>query len=95
MSQPTDESGRSPKVFNDPIHGHFVLPAPCVGLIDTPEFQRLRSLKQLGAAHFVFVGATHTRFEHSLGMLWMSREAHIAAVCAPVAARRPFGARMH
>jgi hypothetical protein len=36
------------KTFNDNIHGHFQLPHLCVKIIDTPHFQRLRVLKQLG-----------------------------------------------
>ena len=39
-------------------------------VVDTPPFQRLRSLSQLGVTHFVFPGATHTRFEHSLGVAY-------------------------
>ncbi|KAL9713865.1 hypothetical protein Ac2012v2_003477 [Leucoagaricus gongylophorus] len=36
--------------------------------IDTRHFQRLHDVKQLGTSHFVWPGATHTRFEHSLGI---------------------------
>ncbi|WAR11710.1 SAMH1-like protein, partial [Mya arenaria] len=55
------------KVVNDPIHGHIKLHPLCVAIIDTPEFQRLRSIKQLGNGYFVYPGASHNRFEHSLG----------------------------
>lgn len=54
--------------FNDPIHGHIVMEGLCLRIIDTKEFQRLRELKQLGVCDFVFPGATHTRFSHSIGV---------------------------
>ena len=37
-------------------------------LVDTPEFQRLTHISQLGLASRVYPGATHTRFEHALGV---------------------------
>jgi deoxynucleoside triphosphate triphosphohydrolase SAMHD1 len=55
------------KLFNDCVHDHYELPHLCVKLMDTPEFQRLRDLKQLGGTYGVFTCAAHNRFEHSLG----------------------------
>ena len=40
-----------------------------INIIDTPEFQRLHWIGQLGLCHMVFPGATHTRFQHSLGTM--------------------------
>uniref|UniRef100_A0A673KTD8 HD/PDEase domain-containing protein n=1 Tax=Sinocyclocheilus rhinocerous TaxID=307959 RepID=A0A673KTD8_9TELE len=56
------------QIFNDPIHGHMELHPLLVKIIDTPQFQRLRHIKQLGTKYLVYPGATHTRFEHSLGV---------------------------
>ncbi|KAI9002319.1 hypothetical protein BC832DRAFT_593626 [Gaertneriomyces semiglobifer] len=56
------------KVLNDPIHGHIELDEVCMHVIDTPQFQRLRDLKQLGSAYFVFPGAANNRFEHCIGV---------------------------
>ncbi len=57
------------KVVKDPIHGYILLDELALGLIDTPEVQRLRRIRQLGLSNFVYPGANHTRFEHSLGTL--------------------------
>ncbi|KAF5899115.1 deoxynucleoside triphosphate triphosphohydrolase SAMHD1-like isoform X1, partial [Clarias magur] len=56
------------KIFNDSVHGHIELHPLLVEIIDTPEFQRLRNIKQLGGGYFVFPGASHNRFEHSIGV---------------------------
>uniref|UniRef100_A0A3Q3EGL5 HD domain-containing protein n=1 Tax=Labrus bergylta TaxID=56723 RepID=A0A3Q3EGL5_9LABR len=56
------------QVFNDPIHGHVELHPLLIKIIDTPQFQRLRNLKQLGGTYLVFPGACHNRFEHSIGV---------------------------
>ncbi|TNN49463.1 Deoxynucleoside triphosphate triphosphohydrolase SAMHD1 [Liparis tanakae] len=62
------------KVFNDPVHGHVELPPLLLLFIDTPQFQRLRRIKQLGGAYLVFPGASHNRFEHCIGV------AHLAGL---------------
>lgn len=66
------------KIFIDTVHKHIKLDPLLIKIIDTVEFQRLHSLKQLGTCDFVFRGATHTRFEHSLGV------AHLAGRLANV-----------
>jgi HD superfamily phosphohydrolase len=55
------------KTIRDPIQMDIELKPLEVKVIDTDDFQRLRHIKQLGTANLVFPGATHTRFEHSLG----------------------------
>lgn len=63
-----DFSKEQMKIFNDPIHGHIALHPLLVKITDTPQFQRLRHLKQLGATYLVYPGASHNRFEHSIGV---------------------------
>ncbi|KAG8556413.1 hypothetical protein GDO81_018063 [Engystomops pustulosus] len=62
----------STKVFNDPIHGHIELHPLLICIIDTPQFQRLRYIKQLGGQYYVFPGASHNRFEHSIGVSYLA-----------------------
>lgn len=45
------------KIFNDPVHGHIELSRLAVRVIDTPQFQRLRDIGQLGGLYYVFPGA--------------------------------------
>lgn len=60
--------------FRDPIH-HFITIGHNEGLlVDSPEFQRLRHIHQLALTSMVYPGATHKRFEHSLGVLHLARE---------------------
>ena len=61
------------KIINDSIHGHVVVPEIVVKIIDTPQFQRLRRVKQTGASHYIYPDATHTRFSHSIGVCHLAR----------------------
>ena len=61
------------KVFNCPIHGHVRLSGLSVAIIDTPQFQRLRDISQLGGVYYVFPGASSKRFEHSIGVAHLAR----------------------
>ncbi|HPF13829.1 MAG: HD domain-containing protein [Planctomycetes bacterium] len=54
-------------VIRDPVHGDVYLSHEEMRLLDTPEMQRLRGIKQLGTTYLVFPGALHTRFDHSIG----------------------------
>ncbi|KAF4660196.1 SAM domain and HD [Perkinsus chesapeaki] len=57
-----------------PVHRLITLPEICRYVVDTPYFQRLRNESQLGAAGYVFMGATHTRFEHSIGAAYLAKK---------------------
>ncbi|KAK8774544.1 hypothetical protein V5799_010927 [Amblyomma americanum] len=61
------------KVFWDPVHGEISLHPVSVAIVDTPEFQRLRHIRQLGLVSYVYPGASHSRFEHSLGTAHLAR----------------------
>ncbi len=60
--------------IRDPVHGNIVLSDAETEVIDSPEFQRLRAIKQLGFAEVSFPGATHNRYIHSIGV------SHLAGV---------------
>jgi HD superfamily phosphohydrolase len=61
------------RIYRDPVHNIIRLRTDTdegelmMKLIDTPEFQRLRHIKQLGLGLFTYQGAEHSRFTHSLG----------------------------
>ncbi len=55
------------EVVRDPLWNNIRLEPEALAIIDTPAFQRLRYVRQLGHAFLVYPGATHTRFEHALG----------------------------
>lgn len=63
------------KVFKDPVHHSiFVQDQTVWKLINTPEFQRLRRIRQLGTSYLTFHGAEHSRFSHSLGVYEITRK---------------------
>jgi uncharacterized protein len=55
--------------IRDPIHGAIEITADERALLDSPQYQRLRNVKQLGFADLAFPGATHTRYAHGLGAM--------------------------
>ncbi len=64
------------KIFNDPVYGFVSVPEGLLlELIDHPYFQRLRRIRQVGMAHYVYPGALHTRFHHALGALHLMQQA--------------------
>jgi len=72
---------KSVRTYHDPLHGAITLDgsdeveALLKALIDTPEFQRLRRIRQLGPASLTFHGAEMSRFTHSLGTMAVARRA--------------------
>ena len=59
----------------DPLWQNVHLDAAAAAVVDTPEFQRLRRVKQLGFAHLVYPGAVHNRFLHALGVYHLTGRA--------------------
>eukprot|EP00873_Tetraselmis_striata_P037195 jgi/Tetstr1/457459/TSEL_044042.t1 len=62
-------SASKPVRFNDPLHGDLgvELPRWAMQIVDSPEFQRLRHISQLGVAKYSINSATHSALEHALG----------------------------
>ncbi|MEP6492178.1 MAG: HD domain-containing protein [bacterium] len=63
----------SVEIIRDPLWNNIRLDPLSFELIDTPAFQRLRFVRQLGLAFLVYPGATHSRFEHALGTYHLAR----------------------
>jgi HD superfamily phosphohydrolase len=72
----------APTIVRDPLWKNIRLDETARRLVDSAPFQRLRYVRQLGLAHLVYPGATHTRFEHALGA-W-----HLASITAALLAER-------
>jgi len=64
------------KIINDPVYGFISLPNDLIyDLVGHPWFQRLRNIRQLGLSSLVYPGAVHSRFQHSLGAMYLTGQA--------------------
>ncbi len=61
-------------IVRDPVHGDMEFNKKETKIIDCYEIQRLRGIKQLGTTYLIYPGATHTRFEHSLGTSFLAKK---------------------
>src|SRR5687768_4719342 len=62
-------------LIRDPLWDTISLDDAAVSIVDSAAFQRLRYIRQLGLAHLVYPGATHTRFDHALGVYHLAQHA--------------------
>ena len=62
-------------LIRDPLWDTIRLDHTARRIIDSVAFQRLRYIRQLGLAHLVYPGATHTRFDHALGVYHLAARA--------------------
>lgn len=67
----TDDRLKVVKYINDPVYGGIAVTKMELEIIDTPIFQRLRGLRQLARVNLVFPSAEHSRYVHSLGVLYI------------------------
>ncbi|HVH39082.1 MAG TPA: HD domain-containing protein [Gemmatimonadaceae bacterium] len=79
--------------LRDPLWNNIRIEGPFLRLLDTKAFQRLRYVRQLGLAHMVYPGATHSRFEHALGAYHLARETVRVLEGASDTSHSPAGAR--
>jgi HD superfamily phosphohydrolase len=76
--EPAAEAGHStiffPRVVRDPLYGDIRLTDYERTILDTPEMQRLRYIKQLGLTNLVYTGAEHTRLAHAIGCVFRTEQ---------------------
>jgi hypothetical protein len=70
---PTQHPPHEFEVVRDPLWNTIRVDPTALRIIDAPEFQRLRYIRQLGLAYLVYPGANHTRFDHALGVYHLAR----------------------
>jgi len=73
MRSPTLPSSDDFEVVRDPLWNTIRIDPVALRIIDSAPFQRLRHIRQLGHAYLVYPGATHTRFDHALGVYHLTR----------------------
>ena len=71
MMRMTDKMNEKKKFIRDSVYGDISLNGFEVRIMDMPQFQRLRRIKQLGLISMIYPGATHTRFEHCIGTMYL------------------------
>lgn len=59
--------------IKDPVHGYVYVSKTEKDVVDSFPMQRLHRLRQLAGAEYVYPGANHTRFEHSLGTMYLAQ----------------------
>ncbi|MEM4190036.1 MAG: HD domain-containing protein [Candidatus Caldarchaeum sp.] len=62
------------KLIKDPVHGYITLTEQELGLVDSRVVQRLRRISQLPLVYLVYPGARHSRFDHSIGCMFLAGE---------------------
>lgn len=65
--------------IRDPVHGPIELSPGELAVVDTLTYQRLRNIRQLGFGEMTFPGATHNRYVHGLGAMYIAGKAFDAA----------------
>lgn len=75
MADFLSEADHPTELIRCPVHGFIHYSRNEREVIDHPVFQRLRNIRQLALSHYLYPGATHSRFEHSLGVMEMATRA--------------------
>ncbi len=75
MSAADEGREPGPVILRDPIWDTIRVDPVAIRIVDSAAFQRLRFIRQLGLAHLVYPGASHTRFDHALGVYHLAERA--------------------
>lgn len=82
--------------IRDPIHGFIRIEGRECDIVDSPVFQRLRHVRQLAMAYLVYPSATHSRFEHTLGVMHVAgRMCERLKIDSPYTQTIKFAALLH